>query len=184
VKLLSRTVGTSLLGALVIMLLSCATTQEKTESFLFAEPSQLSAPIDAWLRTVEIVSNNLPLSEDYALISDSLIATASKHGFQLSLTRGTQPYVVDLVMHEHSSVVDLATRNSVMAVLNVSQLEGSPAAVARVVHSVVMPDSIVSLYQVAEIGEKVFATLRASVEDRLQKARDAAKAKPAVAPAP
>ena len=188
-KRLLRAAGAFVLGALAMTTLSCATTREKTESYLFGEPARLAAPIDAWLRTVEVVSNSLPLTEDYALISDSLVATASKHGFQLSVTRGSQPYVVDLVMHEHSSVVDLATRNSVLVVLNIGELNGSATPVARVVHSVVMPDSIVSLHQVAEIGEKVFASLRASVEDRLKKERDDAKAKPgagptAAAPAP
>ena len=174
----------SLLAAIVATLLSCATTQEKTESFLFADPGRLAPPIDAWLRTVEVVSNSLPMSEDYALISDTLVAIASKHGFQLSVTRAHQPYIVDLVVHERSSVVDLSTRNSVMAVMNVSTSSESPVGVARVVHSAVSSDSIVSLYQVTEVGEKVFASLRAAVDERMHMTKDAANAKPPVASAP
>jgi hypothetical protein len=178
-------VGQALLAIVLITISSCATVQEKTESYLFADPAQLAPPIDAWLRTVEVVSNSLPLSEDYALIGDSLVATASKYGFQLSLTHGSQPYVVDLVMHERSSVVDLSTRNSIMAILNVSTTSEPAVGVARVVYSAVMPDSIVSLYQVTEIGEKVFASLRASVDENGRKAKEAAaKAKPAAAAAP
>jgi hypothetical protein len=173
-----------LLAAIAATLLSCATVQEKTESYLFAEPELLAPPIDAWLRTVEVVSNSLPMSEDYALIGDSFIAIASKHGFQLSLTRAHQPYAVDLVLHERSSVIDLSTRNSVMAVMNVSTSSESPAGVARVVHSAVSSDSIVSLYLVIEVGEKVFGSLRAAVDERIQKAKDAAKAKPVVASTP
>jgi hypothetical protein len=180
-----RSTGRAILGVLLaattVLLLSCVTTREKTESYLFTEPGALSPRVAAWLRTVEVVSNSLPLTEDYALISDSLIAIASRYGFQLSTTRGDQPYVIDLVMHERTSVVDLATRSSIMAVLNVSTTTESPLGVARVVHSSVTTDSIVSLYQVTEIGEKVFASLRAAVEEKLQKSQDAARAAPAVA---
>ncbi len=180
-----RFAGSALLALTITTMFGCATMQEKTESYFFVDPGKLAAPIDGWLRTVEVVSNNLPLSEDYALISDSLIAIASKYGFTLSLVRTNQPYVMDLVLHEHSSVVDISTRNSIMGVLNVSTLAENPVGVARVVHSAIMSDSIVSLYQVAEIGEKVFASLRASVDDRMEKAREAAaKAKPVVAAAP
>jgi hypothetical protein len=185
VRLQRHLAGAALTAATVIMTVSCATVQEKTESYLFDEhPGLLAAPLEAWLRTVEIVSNSIPLSEEYALIGDSLVATASKYGFVLSLTRGGQPYVVDLVMHERSSVVDLSTRNSVMAILNVTTSSEAPRGVARVVHSAVMPDSIMSLYRVTEIGEKVFASLRASVDERLQKEKEAGAKKRAAVPAP
>lgn len=182
-KLQKHLGSAALMAMTVIITVACATVQEKTESFLFDGPRRLAAPFEGWLRTVEVVSNSIPLSEEYALISDSLVATASKFGFVLSVTRGDQPYVVDLVMHERSSVVDLSTRNSVMAVLNVSTSSEAPGGLARVVHSAVTPDSIVSLYQVTQIGEKVFASLRASMDERLQKEKEAGKKKPA-APVP
>ncbi len=173
-----RLMGGSICAAVALVLASCATMQEKTESYLFTDPGKLAPPVDGWLRTVEVVSNSLPLSEDYALISDSLTAIASKYGFQLSPRQGSQPYVVDLVMHERTSVVDLATRNSIMAVLTVGASSQGPSGLARVVYSAVTPDSIVSLYQVTEIAEKVFASLRAAVDERVEKSKEAAKAKP------
>jgi hypothetical protein len=150
-------------AAIALCLLSCATTRMKTEAFLFSAPEQLDSQKDAWLRTVEIVSNSLPLSEDYALVRDSLAAIGSKYDFRLSSAQGQQPFIVDLAIHEHSYIVDVTTSNSVMAILNVYSSSDLSFCVARVVHSAVMADSVTSLYQVAEIAETVFASLQKEI---------------------
>ena len=165
-----------LMGTVLASLLSCATVREKTESYILAEDRQLPQPIAEWLRTVEVVSNNLPLSDDYALIRDSLTAIASRHGFLLSSTQGSQPYIVDLVVHERSYSVDLETSSSVMAILNVfSSADGTPGA-ARVVYSAVTPNSVESLYEVTEIAEKIFVSLSKAIADEESKARSKAAA--------
>ncbi|MGA2975796.1 MAG: hypothetical protein ABSF77_10860 [Spirochaetia bacterium] len=155
--------------------LSCATTRQKTDTYIFADPLPLTRPIDAWLRTIEIVSNNLPLTEEYALVSDSLAAIASRHEFLLSSARGDQPYIVDLIIHERSYTVDLATSHSVMAVLNMDSSTDASPRVARVVYTAVTPESIVSLYQVTEICEKMLASLRKAMIEEAEKAREKQK---------
>ncbi len=157
-------------------LISCATVREKTESYILADEPPLTRPMDAWLRTLEIVSDNLPLSEDYALIRDSLAAIASRHGFLLSSMQASQPYVFDLVVHERSYAVDLESKSSVMAVLNVTSSSDGIHPKARVVYSAVTGDSIVSLYQVGEVAEKIFSSLAATLADGEAKAKSKALA--------
>jgi hypothetical protein len=173
-----------LMGMIVASLFSCATVHEKTESYILAEDRRLAPPIDAWLRTVEIVSNNLPLSDDYALIRDSLAAIAFRHGFLLSPTQGRQPYVIDLVVHERSYAVDLEPSSSVMAVLNLSFLADDSRCAARVVYTAVTPDSVVSLYQVTEIAENIFASLSRALVDEEARATAKKGADAKAAPAP
>ncbi|HEY9592855.1 MAG TPA: hypothetical protein VHE79_00160 [Spirochaetia bacterium] len=160
--------------AAALLLVSCTTFREKTDPYIFGDAGRLDAPFDAWLRTIEVVSNNLPLSEDYGIIGDSLVAVASRYGVRLSRTQGSQPYVVDLVIHEHTYAVDVSTTNAVMAVLNVSESTAPDVSVARVVHSAVTPDSIVSLYEVARIDELLFSALRQQIGDSARAAREAA----------
>jgi hypothetical protein len=176
--------GMVLMGALMASLLSCATVREKTEAYILAEDRRLTQPVDAWLRTVEIVSNGLPLSDDYALIRDSLTAIASRHGLRLSTTRGSQPYVVDLVIHERSYAVDLEPSSSLMAVLNVSASSDDEGNVARVVHSAIATGSEVSLYQVTQIAEKIFGSLSKALADEDAKASAKARTDSGAAPAP
>jgi hypothetical protein len=152
------------------LMLSCATTRQKIDAYIFTDPVPLAQPIAAWLRTIEIVSNGLPLSEEYSLVRETLSAIASRHGLILSATRGDQTYIVDLVIHERSFTVDLATSYSVMAVLSVDSSAVSSARQARVVYSAATPESIVSLYQVTEICEEMFASLRKAVTEGAQKA--------------
>lgn len=170
-----RFAGNAIIIAACALILSCATTRQKTDVYIFADPVPLTQPIDAWLRTIEIVSNNLPLTEEYALVSDTLAAIASRHGFLLSSTRGDQPYIVDLIIHERSYTVDLATSHSIMAVLNMDSSADASTHVARVVYSAVTPESIVSLYQVTEICEKLLASLRKAVTEEAEKAREKQK---------
>ena len=147
-----------------LLALSCATVREKTDTYVLSPQGPPVPPLQAWLRTVEVVSNNLPLSEDYGLIRDSLSAIASRHGVSLSSVQAGQPWVIDLVVHQHSYTVDLATSSDVMAVLNLNPAPGDAASAVRVVYSAVTPDSAVSLYQVTEIAEKVFGSLAASLD--------------------
>ncbi len=165
-----------LVGTALVSLFSCATVREKIESYILAEDRNLVRPFDGWLRTVEIVSNDLPLSDDYALIRDSLTAIASKYGFLLSPTQGSQLYVIDLVIHERSYAVDLESSRSVMAVLNVSTSSDASRSAARVVYSAVAPDSVVSLYQITEIAEKIFGSLSKALAENDLKARATADA--------
>jgi hypothetical protein len=166
VKSSSRLVPVAFLVLAALGLLSCATTRRRTEPYILADPAGLAAPFDAWLRTVEIVSNNLPLTQDYALVGDSLVATASRYGMRLSATRNGQPYIVDVVMHEHTYSVDISSRSSVMAILTVSGAAGTEAPVVRVVHSFVTTDSIASFSLVAEIDETLFSALRAAIDKK------------------
>jgi hypothetical protein len=156
-----------LCGAVLICLAaaSCATTRERTESFLFTDPARFQKPVDAWLQSIEVVSGGLPMTSDYAIIEDSLIAMASRYGFRLSVERTDQPYTVSLVVHEHSFTANLSMQYSAMAVLNVT--EGASAKDARVVYSAVSKDSIASLYYLNEIGEKLFAGLHSKVDELL-----------------
>jgi hypothetical protein len=175
-KALARMLSVASIATAAVLLASCATPQRRTDPYVFTDPARLEQPFTAWLRTVEIVSNNIPLSRDYALVSDSLVATASRYGVLLSTARTGQPYAVDLVIHEHTYTLDLASVSSIMAILNVSDDAG--AAVARVVHSAVLPDSIVSLHLVAQIDETLFAALRKTVDQEARTARETAKRTP------
>ncbi len=152
-------------GLASLLILSCATVREKTETYLLGAAEPPSPPIEAWLRTVEIVSNSLPLSGDYALIRDSLTAIASRHGVRLSAAEAGQPWVVDLVVHAHTYTVDLVTSNDIMAVLNLNPVPDDANKAVRVVYAAVSPGSDVSLYQVTEIAEKVFGSLAARLEE-------------------
>jgi len=148
---------------LCLLLAACATLRQKTESFILSEPPRISLPVDACLAGIDIASDNLPLTEDYGLITDALVATASRHGFRLSPTAAGQPYVMRLSVHEHSSSEDLDTRYAVMAVLDIAAAAAEAAPLARVVHVAVMRESAVSLYRVARIGELLFAAMEKAV---------------------
>jgi len=163
------------LATLVLTTLSCVTTQVMTEPFIFGDARRLAFPIEARLRAVELISNDLPLAGDYPLVVDSLSAAAARHGFLLSpLDRG-QPYLMELAIHEHSYAADLVTRTSVMAVLKVMPSPSAPASVAeaRVVYSAVGNESIVSLSYVYRIGVAMFASLRKEVAERGAQEREA-----------
>jgi hypothetical protein len=148
-----------------LLLAACATVQQKTESYILTGSLRISLPINACLAGIDIVSNDLPLAGDYGLIADSLVAMASRHGIHLSPTRGDQPYSLDLSIHEHSSADDLATRYSVMAVLDVCSSADESHPMARVVHSAVMRESAVSLYRVAEISERLLTAMEKAMTD-------------------
>ncbi len=152
----------------VVTALACTTTRTITEPFIFGDPRQLAFPLEVRLRTVELVSNELPLVDDYPLIVDSLSAAASRYGFVLSASDRGQPYLMELAIHEHSYAADLVTRTSVMAVLKVTPAPSAPAALAeaRVVYSSVGSESIVSLSYVYRIGEAMFASLRREAAER------------------
>jgi len=162
-------------GTLLVLLSSCATVREKTDAYLMAESPALTRPIAADLRSLEIVSNDLPLSDDYPLLRDSLTAIASRHGFALS-TGTDAPYAVDFVLHERSYVVDLATSSSIMAVMNVKPSGGDGSTAARVIYTAVVPDSVQSFYQVNAIAEKLFVALEKALDDRAAKEKAAATA--------
>jgi len=171
-KRLFRFFGLSLAS---LTALCCATTRTTTEPFIFGDARQLASPIEMRLRTVEIISNDLPLAGDYPLVVDSLSAAAFRHGFLLSpLDRG-QPYLMELAIHEHSYAADLVTRTSVMAVLKVIPAPSATASLveARVVYSSVGSESIVSLSYVYRIGEAMFASLRKEAAKLAAKAREA-----------
>jgi hypothetical protein len=147
---------------------SCATVRQKTESYVLSKPLAMAPPIDACLAGIDIMSDNLPLTEDYALITDSLVALASRHGIRLSPTRGDQPYDLDLTIHEHSAANDLDTTYVVMAVLDIRPSSGESRPMVRVVHSAVMRESAVSLYQVAEICERLFTAMEKAVTEAVR----------------
>jgi hypothetical protein len=161
-------------GAIVtlcLLLAGCATVKQKTEACILSASPGITLPIEACLAGIDIASDNLPLTEDYGLISDSLVAAASRHGIRLSPTRGDQPYVMDLSIHEHSSTVGLDTRYSVLAVLDISSAADESRPVARVIHSAVMRESAVSLYRVAEMSELLFAAMERALTDASRTAR-------------
>jgi hypothetical protein len=154
-----------------LLLAACATVQQRTETYLLGGSPRISLPIDACLAGIDVSSDNLPLTEDYGLIADSLVAAASRHGIRLSPTRGDQPYSMDLSIREHSSAEDLSTRYSVMAVLDLCSTADESLPVARVVHSAVMRESAVSLYRVAEISERLLAAMEKAMTDASRTAR-------------
>jgi hypothetical protein len=150
---------------LCILLAGCATVRQKTESCILAQSPRISLPVNACLANIDIVSDNLPLTEDYGLITDSLVAIAARHGIRLSPARGDQPYAMELSLHEHSSADDLNTRYSVMAVLDIGTSADASRPLVRIVHSAVMRESAVSLYRVAEISEQLFAAMEKALAD-------------------
>ena len=157
-------------------LAACATVKERTDTYLAADASTLDRPIQAWLRNLEIVSDDIPLTSDYPMLRDSLTAVASRHGIAMANPAAGQGYAVDFVVHERSYVVDLVTSHSVMAVMNVGpNRDGSPSA-ARVVYAAVAPDSVQSFYQIMAIAEKVFGSLEKTLDDEDARHKAAAQA--------
>jgi hypothetical protein len=164
--------------ALALSLMSaCVGSPGKTDAYIFADENPPTVPMEAWLRTLEIVSDNLPLSSEYPIVSDSLVAIAFKYSIQLSTVKADQPYIVDLTIHERSYTADLSSLNSVMAVLNLSP-SGCSDCAARVVYTESSTNSVVALYYVNMIGESVFATLSKAIADQLKELEAKATAAP------
>lgn len=152
-----------LVAGIVLALMSCLSTREKMDAYVFEAPAVLTS---AWLRNVEIVADSLPLSEEYSLVSESLVAMASRQGLKLSTTCEDQPYVVDLVIHERSFAMDLSTSYSVMAMLNVASSADANKRVACVVYSATTPESILSLFRVGQVCQKILESLQKELSVR------------------
>lgn len=154
-----------------ILCVSCATTRSRTDSFFFSNPLLFQKPMYALLQRVQVVSDGLPLSGDYAIIDQSIGAIASRYGFVLSTMRSGQHYDVRFTIHEHSFTANLTTRYSVLAVLNVVSAAAPHATEARVVYTATSPVSIKSLYYLYGIGVDMFSHLRAGATEMIARQR-------------
>ena len=158
------------LAGACLLLLSCATAQESSDSFLFVKATSLDHPVDAWLHSLQIVSDQLPLSSEYPLIEEAYAAVASRYGFKLSTQHTGQPYIIDISIQGRSFTTDLSTREAVLGVLDLKNSQSGSEA--RVIYSATSQHTVQSLHYVYRMGETLFASLRKTIGTDAKRERE------------